>query len=48
MIFLGESLHPEQIVGGLLVVAGLVVTRMPSRRRLAATAPAEGALERAG
>ncbi|HEY7283262.1 MAG TPA: DMT family transporter [Actinomycetota bacterium] len=48
VIFLGESLHPEQIVGGLLVVAGLVVTRMPSRRRLAATAPAEGALERAG
>jgi drug/metabolite transporter (DMT)-like permease len=48
VIFLGETLHPEQIVGGLMVVAGLVVTRMPSRRRPAAPAPAEGALERAG
>jgi len=37
VIFLGETLHPEQIVGGLMVVAGLVVTRMPSRRRADAT-----------
>ncbi|HXJ65461.1 MAG TPA: DMT family transporter, partial [Actinomycetota bacterium] len=38
VIFLGETLHPEQIVGGLMVVAGLVVTRMPSRRRVAMAA----------
>ncbi len=49
VIFLGETLHPEQIVGGLMVVAGLVVTRMPGRRRrVAAPAPAEGVLEQAG
>jgi len=35
VLFLGETLHVEQVVGGLMVVAGLVVTRMPARRRAA-------------
>jgi len=45
VIFLGETLHPEQIVGGLMVVSGLVVTRMPSRRRTAGPAPAPALAE---
>jgi drug/metabolite transporter (DMT)-like permease len=43
--FLGESIHPEQVAGGLLVVSGLVLTRLPARRRVAVEAPAEGVLE---
>jgi drug/metabolite transporter (DMT)-like permease len=46
--FLGETLHPEQIVGGVLVVGGLVLTRLPVRRRPAPVeAPAGDVLERA-
>jgi drug/metabolite transporter (DMT)-like permease len=46
--FLGETIHPEQVAGGLMVVAGLVLTRLPPRRpRAAVQAPAEGVLERA-
>jgi drug/metabolite transporter (DMT)-like permease len=43
--FLGESVHPEQIAGGVLVVSGLVLTRWHPRRRVAVEAPAEGVLE---
>jgi drug/metabolite transporter (DMT)-like permease len=46
--FLGESLHPEQVVGGLLVVAGLVLTRLQPGRRPPVEAPAEAVLERSG
>jgi len=48
VLFLGESLHVEQVVGGLMVVAGLVLTRLPVRKRnadMAVPAPAEGVLE---
>jgi drug/metabolite transporter (DMT)-like permease len=47
VIFLGETLQPEQIVGGLMVVSGLVVTRMPSRRRVETPAPVEPEAEAA-
>jgi drug/metabolite transporter (DMT)-like permease len=44
---LGESIHPEQIAGGLLVVAGLVITRLaPQRTR--ARAPDERVLDEVG
>jgi drug/metabolite transporter (DMT)-like permease len=46
--FLGESIHPEEVVGGLLVVAGLVLTRLPARRRVPVEAPPEAVLERSG
>jgi len=48
VLFLGESLHVEQVVGGLMVVAGLVLTRLPVRKRnadMAVPAPAEDVLE---
>ncbi len=44
--FLGETLRPEQVAGGLLVVAGLAVTRLATRR-VPIEAPAEGVLEEA-
>jgi drug/metabolite transporter (DMT)-like permease len=43
---LHERLHPENVVGAAVVIAGLVVTRLAVRRRPAG-APAEGVLEEA-
>ena len=48
IVFLGETLRPEQVAGGALVVAGLVVTRLAPRRRVVPAAPAEGVLEEVG
>jgi len=47
VLFLDESIHPEQILGGLLVVVGLVLTRLSPRRRAGVEAPAEAVLEEA-
>jgi drug/metabolite transporter (DMT)-like permease len=44
VVGLGERLRPEQVVGAVLVVAGLVVTRLAGRGPLA-EAPAEAVLE---
>ena len=32
VVWLGEGVHPEQVVGAVLVVAGLVITRLSGRR----------------
>jgi drug/metabolite transporter (DMT)-like permease len=44
VVFLGETIRPEQVAGGLLVLTGLVVTRLAPQRSPVA-APADSALE---
>ena len=46
VVALHEPVHPEQVVGALLVVAGLVLTRItwPRLRRERSAAPAKDAL----
>src|SRR4051794_25707363 len=44
--FLGETLEPVQVAGGVLTLGGLVLTRLPARKpRAPVGAPPEGALE---
>jgi drug/metabolite transporter (DMT)-like permease len=49
VVFLDETLEPVQVLGALLVVSGVVLTRLSAKRRApAAAVPAEGVLERTG